>query len=109
MDLQWRDQHHPRNKAGQGGDGEGTTIMKQSLIEREGDVATWDGVGARKNDAKILNARNCFFRIEDGARKAAQRAPPLVGSSGGYTSSSSGCVRMVARRSPPPADILLVI
>lgn len=109
MDLQWSDQHQPRNRVEQGGGGEGATIIKQSLIEREGDVAAWYGVGAGKNDAKILNTRNCFFRIEDGARKAARRAPPLVGSSGGYTSSSLGCVRMAARRSRPPIDILLVI
>jgi hypothetical protein len=112
MDLQWSDQHQPRNRARQGGGGEGATIIKQSLIEREGDVAAWYGVGVGKNNAKILNTRNCFFRIEDGVRKAARRAPPVVGSSGGgggYTSYPPGCVRMAARRSPPPADILLVI
>jgi hypothetical protein len=39
--------------------------------EDEEDAIAWDGVGAGRNNAEILNARNCFFGIKDDTRTTA--------------------------------------
>jgi hypothetical protein len=64
---QWRGRHH-----------------HEAISDRddEEDMIACDGVGARKNDAEILNTRNCFFGVENNARTTAQQASPLVGGGG---------------------------